>query len=239
MDTKTEIEVSNLKHNIKLLIKQIVILEILVGEIEDNETNIRNEIKVSAMSQATVLASSDLTSSIERTLFEYRKTLDYSQDRVKSLKRFDREERFPSIVKKAQKKSLESFEAQKATLSSSKSKKTLLELAISENQAKRDNELSSISFSPTNQENAFKVFCGRDYLGTIKRARVKYQSGSAKVFTEEALTTRRFVKDGELQVTDKPLFSNSRFTAWRVARIEESFRTYQDAVKALIEKKGV
>lgn len=163
--------------------------------------------------------SEEVDDTIERTSYEYIHAIEYFESRVRTLQGLDREARYGAIPKKT----LEELPKGKTSLKPQDSPKS---------------KLRRVTFESLARPDRYKVLLDEEPVGIIRRTKVKYVSGSAKVFTKEALETRKFVKDGLLQVEDKELFSTTKYKTWVIDRQpNQTFKSFEDAAVELIGQK--
>lgn len=205
-------EIKALRKDIRLLIAAVVNIETLKTFAEKNANHLADELSISQMSQTVHEASADSIAVMSRTIHEYQRTQDYLERRVAVLLKLDREEKYGRV------------ETKTTPDKYSKAKKVRKQKV-------------EVFFDDGASKNRFKVYVAGEYVGEVRRSKDKYQSGTEIRFTEEALTTRKLVKDGKLNTEEVARFSQTRFRSWKFGTDERRFKDYKEAAAALIMAK--
>jgi len=205
-----ETEIKQLRANIKAMRKALTLIDLLTPLAMDSEEQLANSLHDSPIRAGLFETAKELTSTFDRTGYEYLHAIEYFERRIRILQNLDRDERYKVKARLTKK------------VATPKAKDKPLQ----------------VTFSPTHYKDSYRVIVGDEPIGIIRKAKAKYVSGTAKVFTKEALATRQFVKDGLLQVEDKELFSTTKFKTWEIYRQpSQRFNSFGDAAVELIAQK--
>lgn len=214
-----EAEIKDLKHNIKTVRKALTFLSLIQPLVKDQAATLYTELKESKMMTGLLNRSEEVDDTIERTSYEYIHAIDYFESRIRTLQGLDRVARFGVIPKRTLEDSPTGTPSRKP-------------------QESPKSRHLKVRFELLPSPDRYRVILGEEPVGIIRRTKVKYVSGTAKVFTKEALETRKFVKDGMLQTEDKELFSTTKYKTWVIDRQpHQSFKSFEDAATELIAQR--
>jgi len=228
-------EIKQLRKDIQALRKELILVELMRDEAEKSEERIVNGLSASLFFDGLAEQAKDLVSTHDRAIYEYQRAIEYFEARIGALQSLARREKYKLDKEITFSATMKTPEEEDESLKAEIKSKPIEDIE----KFFKSRKPKQIFFTELERQKRFRVFCGSQAIGTIRKARTKYQSDTKVVFTKEALDTRSFVKDGKLQVEEKAVMSNTKEKLWKIGNEAEGFRSFEQAVKELAKRNGI